>query len=771
MLSEPIRQRIVEKYEQLNRDGQLLTQSQLDQYYATFRQKFGPEVLKSLDGEALLETMHGVGTGNRDSLVYWLEFKNDDEFRTEFFGSIAGGSALKFGIYKRKESGEWAKAGADNKPRDISVDEAVIIARKHRDQLFRGIEALDKLPSLGSDDDYRQLQAQLDEVAPDVSRLSWGHKYFSLLFPNKLDDYHGLDWQRFYLAKLLVEQPEGDGRYLRAGCFVRAAAEVGLPMVTFTRVLNEALGARHRYWRVGTSDGTKPRNRWDAMREGRNVAIGWPALRDLSQLEDTKEGRDRLQARLEEQYPNAPAATGKTRAQITRFVTVMAVGDLVLAADGATVLGIGRVTGDYVFDPSSDFPHQRPVEWLSLDEWKMTPTEGLQTTVHELDLSSTFLEAERRIQGKPPIVVASSSSPANPPPPLTGIAAHIQSVLERKSQVILYGPPGTGKTFWAETVARDLAAIKAFGSRFDALDASQRETVLGTDTSPGLVRLCCFHPAYGYEDFLEGFRPKTVNGRMVFTLRAGVFKQLCLDAAQVSNRHFYLIVDEINRGDIPRIFGELLTVLEKDKRGKSILLPVSREAFRVPTNVFLIGTMNTADRSISLLDAALRRRFGFIELMPDSTVLKKQSVAGIPLAPWFDALNQRICEHVGRDARNRQIGHSYLLQGDHPVKDIAALKRIVRDDLIPLIEEYCYENSDALVKILGAGFLDKSGQRIRYELFHDGRENELIAALTEPCSHILRTDEAPRAEGDADKDEDDDDSGGGNAEKPVGDNT
>ncbi len=756
MLSEPIRQRIVEKYERLNRDGQLLTQSQLDQYYDTFRQKFGPQALSQLDGEVLLETMHGVGTGNRDSLVYWLEFKNDDEFRTEFFGSIAGGSALKFGIYKRKESGEWAKAGADNKPRDISVDEAVIIARKHRDQLFRGIEALDKLPSLGSDDDYRQLQAQLDEVAPDVSRLSWGHKYFSLLGRNKLDDYHGLDWQRFYLAKLLVEQPEGDGRYLRAGCFVRAAAEVGLPMVTFTRVLSEALGARHRYWRVGTSDGTKPRNRWDAMREGRYVAIGWPALRDLSQLEDTKEGRDSLQALLEEKHPNTPSATGKSRAQITRFVTAMAVGDLVLAADGATVLGIGRVTGDYAFDPSADFPHHRSVEWLTLDEWKMTPTEGMQTTVHELNLSSTFLEAERRIQGKSPLIVAPSSGPTNPPPLLTGIVAHIQSVLERKSQVILYGPPGTGKTYWAEQAACDLAAISAFGQRFDALDENQRDAVLGTDTSPGLVRLCCFHPAYGYEDFLEGFRPETVNGQMAFTLRAGVFKQLCLDAAQAPDRHFYLIVDEINRGDIPRIFGELLTVLEKDKRRKSILLPVSREAFRVPANVFLIGTMNTADRSISLLDAALRRRFGFIELMPDSSVLKG-SVAGIPLAPWFEALNERICQHAGRDARNLQIGHSYLLQSGHPVKDIAALKRIVRDDLIPLIEEYCYENSDALLEILGAGFLDKSRQRIRYELFHDGREDELIAALKQPCPVIFTTAEATESEVVAEQDELEDD--------------
>src|SRR5215218_9814026 len=115
---------------------------------------------------------------------------------------------------------------------------------------------------------------------------------------------------------------------------------------------------------------------------------------------------------------------------------------------------------------------------------------------------------------------------------------------------------------------------------------------------------------------------------------------------------FLLIVDEINRGDIPRIFGELLTTLEKDKRGKWITLPVSQDVFSVPRNVFLVGTMNTADRSISLLDAALRRRFGFVELLPDSSQLAGRRAGSLPLGPWLDALNARLRQHLKRDARN-----------------------------------------------------------------------------------------------------------------------
>jgi 5-methylcytosine-specific restriction enzyme B len=265
----------------------------------------------------------------------------------------------------------------------------------------------------------------------------------------------------------------------------------------------------------------------------------------------------------------------------------------------------------------------------------------------------------------------------------------------------------------------------------------------GGDTGGGLVRLCCFHPAYGYEDFIEGYRPEiTPNGQIVFRLRDGAFKRLVKDAAQNLKRSFFLIVDEINRGDIPRIFGELLTVLERDKRGKAIVLSVSGEIFRVPSNVFLIGTMNTADRSISLLDAALRRRFGFIELMPDAMVLKDQVVGSIPLGPWLVALNQRICANVGRDSRNLQIGHSYLLQGERPVKDFAAFKRALRDDIIPLLEEYCYDDFDALHKILGTGLLDAENRRIKHELFDEGRDAELAQALIAPSPDIIASPQA-----------------------------
>lgn len=748
ILDESIRNQIIERHRQLQDEGKLRTKQHLDREYAVFRERFGPSVLQGLDGEALLTLLHDHS--NRDSLVYWLEFKNDDEFETGKFGSIAGGSALKFIIFRRKESGNW-QAGSEkgNRPEDISIEEAITYARNHRDQLIQGCKLLEALPPNATDDDYAELQDQMDELAPDVSRLAWGHKYFSLLFPDKLDDYHSPDYQRFHLLKLLQLPPDGTGRYICAGRFVAAAKEVGLIINHFTSTLNSVQGGPHRYWRIGTSSGESGTSYWPMMRDSGCVAVGWPKLGDLSWVESKKESRKKLKELLKETYPNHHTTTGRVCSQLMQFAVEISEGDIVLAANGMTILGIGRVIGGYEFNSEHEFPHQRQVEWLSVGDWQMPESsEGLQSIVRVLGkFNDNLLAIELRIQSSEPPDLGGGEDPKPKKPiRLSGILGRIQSVLARKGQVILYGPPGTGKTYWAEKAANDLAAISSFGKLFESLSETEKNMVLGDTQKSGLVRLCCFHPAYGYEDFLEGYRPENIDGHVSFKLRDGVFKGMCKEAAGSPEQSFYLIVDEINRGDIPRIFGELLTTLEKDKRGKRIVLPVSQEVFSVPKNVFLIGTMNTADRSISLLDAALRRRFGFVEMMPDGKVLKDSAVSGIPLRAWFDALNTRIREHVGRDARNLQIGHSYLMHGESPLKDFASLKRAFRDDIIPLLEEYCYEDYTTLAMILGDQLVDSAAQRICHELFDDGQESDLVQALLAPCPEISASSEAVSSE-------------------------
>ena len=156
--------------------------------------------------------------------------------------------------------------------------------------------------------------------------------------------------------------------------------------------------------------------------------------------------------------------------------------------------------------------------------------------------------------------------------------------------------------------------------------------------------------------------------------------------------------------------------------------------------------MNTADRSIALLDTALRRRFGFVELMPNPSVLSGASAGGVPLGPWLVALNDRLRTHLGRDARNLQVGHAYLLEDGRPVTDFAQFVRVLAEDLVPLLEEYCYEDYGALARILGPGLVDEAGQRIREELFAAGKRAEPVQALLEPAPDIVTTAEAATPE-------------------------
>ncbi len=754
VLDERIAKDLREWYKTLESEGKILSSEQLSEYYGTFRNRFGPDKLKSLDGEALLNIIHDIG--NRDSLVYWLEFKDDDEFPSMRFGSISGGSSFKFGLFRKKETGKWT-TGSPQNPKELSIEQAIDKARQHRDQLIKGIELLEKMPTNGTEEDYQQLQQDLNRVAPDLSDVAWGHKYFSLLFPEKLDGFHNHNYQHYHLIKLLQLPPQGEGRYIAGSRFVAITRELDILLHNLMQIMYARNGYIRYYWRIGTNPTYgRRREQWATMRDGNCVAIGWGDIGDLTEITNDQAGKEQIYELLLVRDPHMNRSAARRAAQqIFNFRWSITENDLVLASDGATILGIGSVTEPYQFDPSFDFPHLHPVKWLSLDEWQQPDQqpdiEGKLTTVFKMKRDRNLLEAEKRIYGREPIIITTPPvHPAVSTPPrssvlprLTAIPARIQAILERKGQVILYGPPGTGKTYWAENAARELAARSNFYKTIEQLTNEQKALVLGTGNQPGgIVRMCSFHPAYGYEDFLEGFRPEPVNGQMQFILRDGIFKKLCNDAETQPDHKFYLIIDEINRGDIPRIFGELLTVLEKDKRGKTILLPLTGRQFRVPGNVYIIGTMNTADRSIALLDTALRRRFGFIELMPDIGILGDAMVGGIPLGPWLKALNERICEYVGRDARNLQIGHSYLLEKERPIGDLPTFAKVLQEDILPLLEEYCYEDYATLEKILGSSLIDGQKQQVRQELFDSSNRSLLVQALLAPTPDMITSMQA-----------------------------
>jgi len=312
--------------------------------------------------------------------------------------------------------------------------------------------------------------------------------------------------------------------------------------------------------------------------------------------------------------------------------------------------------------------------------------------------------------------------------------------LRNKKQIILYGPPGTGKTYYAKKLARAIISQDNFEKDYSQLTALEKDKLqLGAAKNNGnsqkYLRFCTFHPAYGYEEFMEGYRPAlSKTGKAIFELQDGIFKKICNDARENPEQTYVLIIDEINRGDIPRIFGELITLLEADKRWSknneedyiSLTLPASQENFTVPENVNIIATMNTADKSIALLDIALRRRFGFRELLPKPELLENQTIAEINLSELLNHLNNRIIEKIDK---NLQIGHSYLMKNEKAIKTEEQLISRIKDEILPLLQEYCFDDFSTLEEILGPKLFNLEQGRFNEEIFSSAGKELILDSL------------------------------------------
>jgi 5-methylcytosine-specific restriction enzyme B len=259
----------------------------------------------------------------------------------------------------------------------------------------------------------------------------------------------------------------------------------------------------------------------------------------------------------------------------------------------------------------------------------------------------------------------------------------IQRLLHDKRQLIFYGPPGTGKTYVAERLARYLAG------------------------STGDAKTVQFHPAYGYEEFVEGIRPSIdpATGRLEYRVEPGIFRRFCEDARANPTSKYVLVIDEINRGNLPRIFGELMYMLEK--RESKVDLPYSKKPFSVPRNVLVIGTMNTADRSIAMVDTALRRRFHFRYFPPAPELLRAWLHLRRPACLWvadlLEALNNELV-HVERFAVDHVFGHSHFL---HEHLDVDMVELIWDHTIFPTLEDHFYAQPEKLERFRFGKFVRK----------------------------------------------------------------
>lgn len=269
---------------------------------------------------------------------------------------------------------------------------------------------------------------------------------------------------------------------------------------------------------------------------------------------------------------------------------------------------------------------------------------------------------------------------------------------------ILFGPPGTGKTYnsvnYATAICQHTSLDMEKNRPYSDVFKDYQEF-----KNAGQIQFITFHQSYSYEDFIEGIKPGLTNdGNLTYQLSDGIFKQFCKKAHDNANENFVLIIDEINRGNISKIFGELITLIETTKRQganeeASAILPYSHENFSIPQNVYILGTMNTADRSIAVLDTALRRRFKFIEMMPDSSLLDSIKINDqINVSAMLQAINDRIEILIDRE---HTIGHAYFMKLNDPQQaSLDNLKDIMLNQVLPLLQDYFFDDYDKIRMVL-----------------------------------------------------------------------
>ena len=576
-----------------------------------FKEKFSPEVLKSLSDDDLLSYIFLTADGNNDSLCYHLEF-NPKLKRT--FGSISGGSSFKFGLFQRQEDGKWT-TGAPKSPQILSTEDALQLGKTIRDNLVNAYEMIQS-KTLDSVEDYEKLDDDLNALMGKFASYAWVQKYFHMIFPDKFIGWYVADWLKHILFGFGINPSEK--YYGMNGQLALIKKRTSYMSPDFQDICYAMFGEIRHFYRLGSSDESK--HYAEKWREEGIVAIGWREIGDL--LNFIKNGtldRDKVaEALLLHYYQNDKKTASRKAGELKAFYETSA-SSVMTVMDGAQLIAFVDGLSPYFYNATEDMAHQKSGIWHSpFDESDRLPEdEGYLTSCYEIKKPENLLFLYKKYyefqnSGK-------SVNIDNMFIPIIFQTGY-QSSFERNR--ILFGAPGTGKSFKLNC---EKDVLLANGGEYERVT---------------------FHPDYSYANFVGTYKPvpcKDSDGKdaITYSYVPGPFMRTYVKAIKNGRtdapKPFLLVIEEINRANVAAVFGDVFQLLDRgDDEVSEYPIQASEDIkrylagelggnpddyseIRIPDNMFIWATMNSADQGVFPMDTAFKRRWDFTYLGIDDS--------------------------------------------------------------------------------------------------------------------------------------------------------
>lgn len=579
-----------------------------------FYDKFSPDKLAALDDGDILRYIFLTADGSNDSLCYHLEFNPQLK---KNFGSISGGSSFKFGLFQRQEDGKWM-TGAPTKQEELSDEAALELGKSIRDNLVQGCEVI-RTAKLDSRSDYEILDDQLTSIMGKFASYAWIQKYYHMIFPDKFVGWYVTDWLRHILYGFGIEP--STKYYAMNGQLALIKEQTEYPSTHFQDICYAMFGEIRHFYRLGSSDSE---HRYaDEWKNVGKVAIGWRKIGDLlNYLKNGTLDKEKLtEALLHEYYPGDTKTASRKAGEIKAFYETNS-STVFVVMDGSSFQGFADELSPYYFEENDDMAHCKSCTWkmpfATTD--RLPEDEGLMTTCYEIKKPANLMYLYSRYFGYGQMNEKKTTGEVVPI--VKPIRFKTGLVCSQSRNRIYFGAPGTGKSF---TLNQEKNTLISGGGEYERVT---------------------FHPDYSYANFVGTYKPvpcKDSDGKDAITYAyvPGPFMRIYVKALQNSRtdtpKPFLLAIEEINRANVAAVFGDVFQLLDRgddevseypiqasedikkylaDELGGN---PDDYSEIRIPDNMFIWATMNSADQGVFPMDTAFKRRWDFTYLGIDDS--------------------------------------------------------------------------------------------------------------------------------------------------------